>query len=239
MRKEEFFEVLGGLDDDIVKGAKAPVKKQFHWKVWGTMAACFCVAIMGAFSAFHMNIGISDGVDVPGSGDTGGIEGGIGMYSVAVFPPTEREQDVMAANVTSLTESELMQHPLAAHLPKELPNGFHYGRGSHYETTMKDGTKYNMLRIEYITGTIPEQRFTEDGGAIAPDPGAIGSQFLLTVWDFEPKPKEEIYAPEDVTLSLLKDGSFICIQYDNIYVGVSAETAEAGAVLETLKSIEY
>lgn len=45
MRKEDFFEVLGELDDDIVKGAKATMKRK-NWKSWGTMAACF--AIMAA-----------------------------------------------------------------------------------------------------------------------------------------------------------------------------------------------
>lgn len=239
MRKEDFFEVLGELDDDIVKGVKTPMKKQFNRKVWGTMAACLCVVLIGAFAVPYMNTSTPGGVDIPGSGDTGGVEGGTGMYSVAVFPPNESEQDVMTANVTSFTEIEMMQQPLAENLPKELPNGFHYGRGSHYETTMKDGTRYNMLRIEYITGTIPEQQFTEDGGAIAPDLESIGSQFLLVVWDHEPKSKEEIYMPEDITLSLLEDGRFICIQYGDIYVGVSAETAEVEAVLETLKSIDY
>ena len=44
MRKEDFFEVLGELDDDILKGAKTPVKKKVNWKVWGTMAACLVLA---------------------------------------------------------------------------------------------------------------------------------------------------------------------------------------------------
>ena len=35
MRKEDFFEVLGELDDDIVKGAKTIMKKKAYWKVWG------------------------------------------------------------------------------------------------------------------------------------------------------------------------------------------------------------
>lgn len=43
MRKEDFFEVLGELDDDIVNGAKAPVKKPLKWKSWGTMAACLAI----------------------------------------------------------------------------------------------------------------------------------------------------------------------------------------------------
>lgn len=42
MKKEAFFEILGELDDDIVKGAKTPMKK-VNWKVWGTMAACLAL----------------------------------------------------------------------------------------------------------------------------------------------------------------------------------------------------
>lgn len=40
MKKEDFFEVLGELDDDIVKGAERPMKKKLNWKLWGTIAAC-------------------------------------------------------------------------------------------------------------------------------------------------------------------------------------------------------
>lgn len=52
MRKEDLFEIIGELDDDLVKAAKAPVKKIIDWKAVGTMAACFtvmCIAV-GGFS---------------------------------------------------------------------------------------------------------------------------------------------------------------------------------------------
>ena len=35
MRKEDFFEVLGELDDDIAKGAKTAMKKKMNWQTWG------------------------------------------------------------------------------------------------------------------------------------------------------------------------------------------------------------
>jgi len=43
VKKEDFFEVLGELDDDIVKGAKTTTKRKMNWKVWGTIAACFAI----------------------------------------------------------------------------------------------------------------------------------------------------------------------------------------------------
>ena len=49
MKKEDFFEVLGELDDDFVKGAKVmTMKKKMTWKTIGAMAACLAlVAALG------------------------------------------------------------------------------------------------------------------------------------------------------------------------------------------------
>lgn len=54
MKKEDFFEVLGELDDDIVSGAKAPIQKKSNWKIWGAMAACLCLAAAAAAVFFHV-----------------------------------------------------------------------------------------------------------------------------------------------------------------------------------------
>ena len=60
MRKEEFFEVLGELDDDIVNGVKTAAKegansqaKRSGWRKWGVAAACLCLVAVGVFSAIH------------------------------------------------------------------------------------------------------------------------------------------------------------------------------------------
>ena len=49
MRKEDFFEVLGELDDDIVKGAKTTMKKDKDkkpiWAKWGALAACLALIV--------------------------------------------------------------------------------------------------------------------------------------------------------------------------------------------------
>lgn len=60
MRKEDFFEVLGELDDDIVKGAEAPAKKKPTWKLWGTIAACLALACAAAL--FLASRGGSEGI---------------------------------------------------------------------------------------------------------------------------------------------------------------------------------
>ena len=46
MTREDLFEVLGELDDDIVKEAKFSMKKRAHWKIWGAMAACLTLTLV-------------------------------------------------------------------------------------------------------------------------------------------------------------------------------------------------
>lgn len=71
MRKEDFFEVLGDLDNDIVEEAKTPVKdningkvKRSGWIKWETVAACLCLIIC-AFAISHL----LNNSDDPVSGD--------------------------------------------------------------------------------------------------------------------------------------------------------------------------
>ncbi len=55
MKKEDFFEVLGELDDDIVKGAKTPMKKKMNWKAWGAMAACLAMVTVIMVGSITLN----------------------------------------------------------------------------------------------------------------------------------------------------------------------------------------
>lgn len=44
MKKKDFFEVFGELDDDIVAGAKAPMKRMRNWKTMRTAAIAAALA---------------------------------------------------------------------------------------------------------------------------------------------------------------------------------------------------
>ena len=43
MKKEDFFEVIGEIDENFVKGAKIPMKNKFNWKTLSAVAACFAL----------------------------------------------------------------------------------------------------------------------------------------------------------------------------------------------------
>ena len=243
MKKEDFFEVLGELDDNIVKGAEIPVKENMVKRPvrvkWGAAAACLCLVVAGAAVLLRQNFSAApEGNLPPGTRVDGGSGEGM-MYSVAVYPADENEENVASADVASLSENEVWNNALAEHLPGQLPEGFHYGRGSIYHTVMKDGTQYNMLRVEYILGTIPEQQYTQDGGAVAPDPDTIGESFIVCVMNYEPGTDINIYSSqEEVTLPLLEEKGAVYIRSGDCCIGVFTETAEPAAVLDALRHIE-
>lgn len=231
MKNEMLLRAIGNIDDTLIHNAvnDVPKRKNHIWLKYGTIAVCLCVMVAGGI------VLSKNGLSKNGTGHECGAEGD---YSFAVFPASEDFENVYSAKVTSVTENEMSNNDLAEYLPVQLPDGFHYGRGSVYNTTMKDGTQYNMIRVEYITGTIPEQQFSVDGGAIAPELKDIGELFTIRVMDYEPETNINIYSDADeITKSILEENGSVYIRSDNCYVGIFVETATPEAVLETIGCI--
>ena len=77
------------------------------------------------------------------------------IASIAVYPATESIEDVANATVESIAEVDAYGFDtLGEYLPASLPDGYHFGKADLYETTMKDGTVYYMLRVQYTTGMV-------------------------------------------------------------------------------------
>jgi hypothetical protein len=236
MTNEKLYEVLGDIDEKHIQAARRTTAKAKKpaWVKWGAMAACLCLVIAGSTVLWNQNI------QTPDAGNGGGVTDGTGNYSVsvAVYPASETIENVASAEVVSLTESEALSHKLAEHLPQQLPDGFHYGQGMLYNTAMNDGTQYNMLRVEYISGTIPEQQFIADGEVI-PDSEETGDLFTVCVLNYEPETKYPIYSSvEEVTLKSLEESGAAYIHAEECYIGVFVESAEPEIVLEALKNIK-
>ncbi len=277
MNAKKFSEALGNVREDYVNEAATYRRssKSLSWVKWGAAAACLCLVVAGSGVLIHRNLnkpvssnesdtvlGGGTGIETGGGGTVAGMGGNsaiepggdTGYYSVAVFPPSEKLENVASAKVDSLSEDEALGNELAKHLPKQLPDGFHFGRGTLYTTVMKDGTQYNMLRVEYINGTIQEQKYAEDGGAIAPAVWTEGDNFFVCVMNFEPDTHgkyipdpneqpvsviEEIYSSaEEVPLSLIEQFRTPYIRCGDNYAAVFRNTAEPETVLEALRSIE-
>ena len=252
MKKEEFFEVLGELDGEIVKGAEIAMKEKTNgrarnvgWIKWGAVAACLCLVIAGVVmwnSGLFGDApeggggGAGGGADTPGGAWPEGVDPI--MASVAVIPAEESLLDVADATCVSISEEDAKNvERLGAYLPDTLPDGCRYGTASYYETTMKNGTRYHMIRVTYESGqsTAPAP-VTEDGQAVTT---AGNTVFLWIVYGHRPDTDRPIYQPDDVTAQVLDQigGGMFYIDYDGVYVGISRMDISIEDLMTVINSI--
>ena len=251
MRKEDFFEVLGDLDDGIVKGAKTSMKRNADskarmpgWIKWGVAAACLCFVIAGAAI---WNGGLFGDAPEGGGGAVGGdgTPGGAWpegvdpiVASVAVIPAGESLLDVADATSVPIGEEDARNvERLGAYLPDSLPEGCRYGTASYYETTMKDGTRYHMIRVAYESGqsAVPAPATEDDQAA----PMAGNTAFLWVVYGHRPDTDRPVYQPDEVTAQVLNqmDGGMFYIDYGGVYVGISRMDIGADELMAVIDSI--
>lgn len=244
MNAKKFSDAMSELDTKYVDEAlnyKKKAKKPI-WIKWGAIAACLCLVIVGvvvskvpSFSPDH-GTGVVPGGVYPGT-HPDGVDPVIA--SVAVYPATENIENVADATMESISEVDAYEFDtLGEYLPTSLPDGYHFGKANLYETTMKDGTRYYMLRVQYTTGNDTAQGNTEE--EIAADPNTLGKNFVVFVMNYEPATEKQIYAPADITGSLLEEmgGSTFHISYGEIYVGISPDTATSDDILAAVASIK-
>lgn len=229
MKADKFFEILGDVDENKVAEADRLAAKPARprWRRWAALAACLALVLAGAvFTRYAPKpVGGGGGVGAPNGAWPEGIDPIVA--SVAVFPKdTYTIYDVEDATITELTEAEACAFdPLGAYLPKELPEGWSFDHAMLYDTTMYDGTKYYMLRVEYFKpngltepSIIDGETGEEMGG------GPDGDHFLLFPTNYDPGAKYKAFDAGKITVRDIekKDGSVFHVSYGDIYMGISS-----------------
>ena len=239
------------IDDDLVSGAVTYTrKKKSGWLRWGAMAACLCLVITGV--ALWGNLGQQGKIPEAGAG-VGGEEPG-GMWpegvdpviaSLAVIPAGVDLLDVADATSVSISEEDARAvEGLGAYIPSALPEGCYYGPAGYYETIMKDGTRYHMLRVTYESGEAsvpaPEPENADETENAQMASATTGSTaFLWMVWGHRPDTDLPVYQPEELSASLIEqqEGRVFYIDYGGIYVGIGQSEISAEDLLAVIESI--
>jgi len=256
MKSERLISVMNDLNDELVAGAVNDTKKHKKngWVKWGAMAACLCLVVAGA--VLWNNPGLPGQMGERGQGvDLGGAEpGGDGMWpegvdpvvaSVAIFPAGEDLLDVADATSVSISEDEARAiEDLGAFIPTMLPEDCRYGAAGYYETIMKDGTRYHMLRVTYEGGEMTEpvpvpKQENPDENAETSSAMHHKTAFLWMVWGHRPDTDLPFFQPEEINAELLEqqNGGVFYIDYDGIYVGISQMEIETEEMLAVIESI--
>ena len=109
--------------------------------------------------------------------------------------------------------------------------GYHFGKASLYETTMKSGIKYHLLRVTYTTGNdeITTAPANDDGGVAVAYPSLFGSSFLVLNTEYEPRTNKPIYSFEDLReyLETKDDNGIFHFAYEEVYAGFSPDDLSA------------
>lgn len=242
MKKEELFQVFGELEDDIVREAETPKKRKPGWRLWGTMAACLCLAA-GVLAAGYLP-GLShepvEGGGVPGGAWPEGVDPI--AASVAVYPAGEDVRSVDSAVCETLDEASARAvEGLGEYLPSRLPDGIFFHYASLYKTVMKDGTTYRMLRAYYTAGELlPSGVVDGETGELLPD--KLEDEFAVSVLDYPPNTKKTVLQPEDLPDFLAGDwdgGTFhtVC---GEVWIGFTPSSPQLSPeeILSILTSME-
>lgn len=247
MKTPKMVEAMSYIDDDLVSGAiTCTRKKKSGWRRWGAMAACLCLVITGV--ALWGNLPGKIPEAGAGGEDSGGVwPEGVDpvIASLAVIPAGVDLLDVADATSVSISEEDARAvEDLGAYLPSALPEGCRYGPAGYYETIMKDGTRYHMLRVTYESGeasvpaTVPENADETENAQMAS--ATTGSTaFLWMVWGHRPDTDLPVYQPEELSASLIEqqEGRVFYIDYGGIYVGVGQSEISAADLLAVIESI--
>ena len=228
MKKEDMFEVLNDIDDEYIEQAEKKSAKK-TWVKWTGLAACLCLVVAAVFAVFKPS---EAGAGVDAGGANMDVETGI--YSIAVFPPYESEENVADAQIVTLSETEAYSfETLGAALPTELPEGYSYQSGYLYDTTMEDGTKYYLLRVTFADGPAPEEIVTEDGGVMMP--AEFPNEFIVTVTNYQPVENIELYASGDIGDTDINDIWFS--NGEEVYCAVEAYDLSADEIIMVFESM--
>ena len=168
---------------------------------------------------------------------------GIGTYSIAVYPPHEKEENVKSATIEKITEEEACSMKVFAGfmLSREM-EGYHFKSAMLYCTTMKNGAEYYLLRITYADENyVDTEPVYVDGGQLAQDP-ALGRVFTVDFLNYEPRSdsaKEYMYNAEEMTEEMLRDldERRFFVSFGDVYVAMSQQDLSAAEVLDFLQAI--
>ena len=253
MNRKDLYQSMNQIDDEILERSEVRKKKKSSvWMKWGAVAACLC--LVAGIGVMNIDRGLSGGIPESGGGvpQLGGtVPEGVDpvVASLAVIPEGVDLLDVADATSVSISEEDARAvETLGSYIPNTLPDGCQYGAAGYYETTMKDGTRYHMLRITYDRGQslvpVPNTENEESASETENEQKAseiVGdTAFLWMVWGHRPDTELSIYQPEEVTVSLIEqqEGRVFYIDYDGIYVGVEQISVSAEELLAVIESVK-
>lgn len=216
MNGSDMLEAVGGIDEKYVNNAfigntQMKINASLKW-----LAVAAGIILTAAVIILIITSLPAGETAVPST--TEGIEPGKKAY--AVYPYYADSDDVLSSSFRELTEKEPGNPDiLGGYNPAYTAEGYKFKKAGLYETTMKDGSSYQMLKIDYSSVAS-----SADGHA----------GYSLQLTEFEPRTNGSILTidtvPQDVS-------SLFYVKCGDVYVGMDRGSLSYDEMIKVLKSV--
>ena len=133
MKKEEFCEVLGDINESYVKEARMPPKAKTSVRFqWGCLAACLCLVLGAAFTVPRL---------MPSS-DIGTSQPDTPVISPAREEQNKHQSESIVIDETMTLEEARLSEPFGSYMLSEAPSGF----------TVETIRRYQDETANYLSG---------------------------------------------------------------------------------------
>ena len=160
MNGRDLLEAMSFLDEELVAASDAPARA-FPWKRAASLAACFCVLLLGMFAFHRFSLGNEKSADMAEAiAYTAAAPQDAGQPETAAASGSEEREEVCSTEAPSIL----------VRLEELTETGF---RG----TALEDGSDWNQgdsLLIEYAEGFLP-------------DPLTPGTEYRIWAESFDPQ----------------------------------------------------
>ncbi len=195
------------------------------------IAACFILMIaVTAYIGLQNNWFRENGHNVNNDSAYERTDEAGGDYNVACFPEGRTIDEVENATCIGVSKNSLNDvNDLCDYVPSYTPSPYHWEVAGLYETTMKDGTIYKMLKITYITGN--------DDNTIDDTDDVLN--YWISVCDFKPDISDlfDFEGLSEEILSEIYEKDIFAIKYENHYVIIEPILLSKDETIKIINSI--
>ena len=157
-------------------------------------------------------------------------EGRTGDYNFACFPAGRTIDEVENATCIGVSKNSLNDvNDLCDYVPSYTPSPYYWEVAGLYETTMKDGTIYRMLKITYITGS--DDNTIDDTNDVL--------NYCISVCNFKPDISDlfDFEGLSEEILSEIYEKDIFAIKYENHYVIIEPVLLSKDETIKIINSI--
>lgn len=219
MTSFQLFNLIGEVDDDLLICSKNEFKRKKATLKYGTLAACFCLVVIGLFITQLLRNAYSWGgvvIQETTSPSNSGLNPQLDFEDTSLQIIYGANLDLESVNMCDLSEDEFRKKDYVVKYFPVLSDNYVYEKGTHYEIMAGEDAVKNMVRVIFTKKDSP-------------------GIYVVTYMDFVPQEKV-VYTPEEITKDHIYENSdnVIYMRYNDVCVALYSSGDANGSIWELI-----